>query len=118
MDAPASLHIGAARGLPSAVRFCPERCLTLVDRVADIEIGGSKSDGLLWRRGSDQFIALPSRLVTTVGHSADRVSDTEIGGVRKVTSGTGDVNPTTGSISPAVNVECCMTPGAECVPAR
>ena len=36
-----------------------------------------------------------SRLVTDVCYPADRVSDTENGGVRKVTSGTGDVNPTT-----------------------
>ena len=28
-------------------------------------------------------------------HSTDRVADTEMRGVRKVTSGTGDVNPTT-----------------------
>ena len=39
-----------------------------------------------------------SRLVTGVCHSADRVSDSEIGGVRKVKRGIGDVSPTTAVI--------------------
>jgi len=41
------------------------------------------------------------------------VFDREIGRVRKVTSGTGDVNPTTGSISRAVDAACCNDPRIE-----
>jgi hypothetical protein len=36
-----------------------------------------------------------SRLVTDVCHPAERVSDTEMRGVRKVKGRPGDVNPTT-----------------------
>jgi len=51
-----------------------------------------------------------SRLVTHVCHPAERVFDTQIGGVRKVENGTGDVNPTTGVDLPSVDAECPNTP--------
>ncbi len=48
-------------------------------------------------RNSTGNLRFPSRLVTDVCHQADRVSDTEIGGVRKVTSDTADTVPITPS---------------------
>ena len=52
-----------------------------------------------------------SRLVTGFCHWADRVSDSEIGGVRKVKDGIGDVSPTTGvDLSRAVDAKCCNDP--------
>jgi hypothetical protein len=53
--------------------------------------------------------SVTSRLVTGVCHPAERVSDSEIGGVRKVKGGTGDVNPTTAS-SPGSGADRPRTP--------
>ena len=72
-----------------------------------LKLEGYESDGYRWRRGPGQPIARPSHLVTGVWYSVDRVFDTEIGGVRKVTSGPGDVNPTTGVDLRAGDTECC-----------
>lgn len=73
--------------------------------------------------GSDQSIARPSHLVTCCLSSGDRVVDTEIGGMRKVTSGTSDGNPITGAgfVSRGVtsmDAMCCndhLTSQALCV---
>ncbi len=75
-------------------------------------------------RSGDVVPISPSRVQRACSrafcHSAERVFDTEIGGVRKVTSGTGDVNRTTQvPISRAVDAKCYidhLSLQAKCTP--
>jgi hypothetical protein len=63
----------------------------------------------------DSLCILRSAWLRAVCHPSDRVSDRVIGGVRKVESGTGDVNPTTCHGGWSMTAQYVPDPGRECV---
>ena len=57
------------------------------------QIARSTTTSKLHRERAIRHSALPVPLAEALGHRTDRVVDTEMGGVRKVKGGSGDVHP-------------------------